>query len=117
MVHHGYSRCPHFRGTKQAHIVQLICLLVGSLVETKVHEVTTDLKGQESLDFDAMLLVSSTAVAYPEQYRACLQDWLSRSQDRDLQGEVLDFVTPVKTIHHNMVCDIECCNYALVELN
>ena len=29
----------------------------------------------------------------------------------------MDFITPTKSIHHNMVSDIECCTYAQDELN
>ena len=92
-------------------------LLVRDLVETKVREVNTGLKGQEPLDFDPMLLVSSTAVAYPEQYWSNLQNWSSLSSEIDLQGEVLDFVTPILSIHYNEVCTVECCNCSQSDLN
>ena len=66
VVHYGYARCPHCKGTKGDHLVQLIRRLVSSLVGSNVPEVTP--KGQETLDFDPMLFVAGTAVAYPEQY-------------------------------------------------
>ena len=87
VVPYGYTRCPHCQSSKQVHKLQLVCLLAASLMETKVPEVASDLKGQESLDFDATLFVSSTAAAYPELYKACLQDWISHSQEQDLQEE------------------------------
>ena len=108
----GIQGAPTARLQKQVHIVQLVHLLAACLMKTKVPEVAADLKGQESLDFDATLFVSSTAEAYPELYKACLQDWISHSQEQYLQGEVLNFITPIKTVHHNLICDIECCNHA-----
>ena len=69
-------------------------------MEFNVPEVKADLKGQDPVDFDATLFVSSTTPASLELYKACLQDWTSHSWEIDLSGEVLYLITPVKSMHY-----------------
>ena len=60
--------------------------------------------------------MSGAAGAYPQIYASCLEDWTSQTQERDLTGEVLSFITPVQSAHYNRECDIPCSNYAQTEL-
>ena len=81
-------------------MVKLVRSLATSLMESNVPEVKADLMGQDPVDFDATLFVSSTAAAYLELYKACLQDWTSHSWEQDLSGEVLPSITPINSMHY-----------------
>ena len=115
VVPYCYARCPHCKGTKGEHLVQLIRRLVSSLVESNVPEVGP--KEQETLEFDPMLFVAATAVGYPELYQSTLKDWSDLCPNRDLSGEVFNFITPIFSVHRNEVCTIECSNRSLADLN
>ena len=57
------------------------------------------------------------AAAYPELYQSCLANWVVKSQDKDLVGEVIAFITPVSSMHFNRSCEVECSNYGQSELS
>ena len=85
-------------------------------MESNVPEVNAP-KEQETLEFDPMLFVAATAVAYPELFKSTLQDWSDLCPNRDLTGEVFNFITPNFSVHRNEVCTIECSNRSLADLN
>ena len=98
------------------HIVKLVWRLAVSLMGANVPEVKVNLKEQDPIDFDATLFVSNVTAAYPEQFKSCLEDWSSHSQERDLVGEVIPLITHVKSAHYNNGCNVDCSNCARDEL-
>ena len=40
-----------------------------------------------------------------------------RTQANDLLGEVLPYITPVKSMHNNRCCEAECSNYGQSEIS
>ena len=61
--------------------------------------------------------MAGAATAYPELYQSCLTDWMVKSQDNDLIGEVISYITPVKSMHFNRCCEVECSNYRQSEIS
>ena len=41
---------------------------------------------------------------------------MAKSQDKDLVGEVIAYITPVLSMHFNRSCEVECSNYGQSEL-
>ena len=80
-------------------------------------EVKSDPSARDPIDFDPHLFVSGTATAYPELYRETLKVWMDKTQDSDLSGEVLSLITPVKSMHFNRVCDLNCSNFGQSEMS
>ena len=108
IVPHIYSRCPHCKAPKANHIIQLVKELATTLVGTNVLEVQEDPGARTPLDFDAQLFISAMAAAYPEMYRDSIKEWSDKTQASDLSGEVIDFITPIKTLHFNKTCNLDC---------
>ena len=108
IVPHIYTRCPHCKAPKANLIIQLVKELATTLVGTNVLEVQEDPGARNPLDFDARLFVSAMAAAYPELYRDSIKEWTEKTQASDLSGEVNDFITPVKTLHFNKACNLDC---------
>ena len=110
IVPHLYQRCPHCKAPKANHVIQLVKELATALVGTNVLEVQADPGARTLLNFDARLFISATAAAYPELFRTTIKDWSEKTQASDLSGEVIEFITPVKSLHFNKVCNLECSN-------
>ena len=108
IVPHIYSRCPHCKAPKANHIIQLVKELATTLVGTNVLEVQEDPGARTPLDFDARLFISAMAAAYPEMYRDSIKEWSDKTQASDLSGEVIDFITPIKILHFNQKCNLDC---------
>ena len=108
IVPHIYSRCPHCEAPKANHIIQLMKELATTLVGTNVLEVQEDPGARTPLDFDARLFISAMAAAYPEMYRDSIKEWSDKTQASDLSGEVIDFITPIKTSHFDKTCNLDC---------
>ena len=101
LVHHSYKVCPHCHGPKTDHLVGLLVRVATGLVGADVPEAKIELKARAPQDFDARLFVSGAASAYPQIFSSCLEDWTSRTQEKDLTGEVLSFITPAQMAHYN----------------
>ena len=114
---HPYIVCPQCKEPKKDHVVHLVRELAKSLVGTDVPEVKFDLKERVPVEFDARLFVSGAATAYPDLYQATLSDWIVKTQANDLLGEVLPYITPVKSMHFNRCCEVECSNYGTSEIS
>ena len=99
IIPHLYAVCPHCKWPRKDHISRLVRELAKSLVGTNVPEVKFNLKERVPVDFDARLFVAGAATAYPELYQSCLAEWMVKSQDKDLIGEVILYITPVKSMH------------------
>ena len=110
IVPHLYQRCPHCKAPKANHIIQLVTELATALVGTNVLEVQEDPGARTPLNFDARLFISATAAAYPELFRNTIKDWSEKTQASDLCGEVIDCITPVKSLHFNKSCNLDCSN-------
>ena len=117
IVPHIYTRCPHCKAPKANHIIQLVKELATTLVGTNVLEVQEDPGARTPLDFDARLFISAMAAAYPELYRDSIKEWTKKTQASDLSGEVISLITPIKSLHFNRVCDLNCSNYGQSELS
>ena len=63
------------------------------------------------------MFVSGAATAYPQLYQDTLQEWMEKTQASDLCGEVISFITPVKSMHFNRCCELSCSNYGQSEIS
>ena len=117
IVPHLYDVCPHCKTPKKDHLIHLVRELAKSLMGSDVPEVKVNPKARDPIDFDARLFVSGAATAYPQLYQATLQDWMVKTQASDLCGEVIAFITPVKSMHFNRCCELSCSNYGQSEIS
>ena len=117
IVPYLYSRCPHCKAPKAEHISHLVKELATTLVGTNVLEVQEDPGARTPLDFDARLFISAMAAAYPQLFRDSIKEWTEKTQASDLSGEVINLITPVKTLHFNRVCSLDCSNNGQSELS
>ena len=42
---------------------------------------------------------------------------MDKNQASDLSGEVISLITPIKSMHFNRVCDLNCSNYGQSEIS
>ena len=117
IVPHLYEVCPHCKTPKKDHLIHLVREPAKSLVGSDVPEVKVDLAAWDPINFDARLFVSGAATAYPQLYQVTLEEWMVKTQASDLYGEVISFITSVKSMHFNRCCELSCSNYRQSEIS
>ena len=117
IVPHVYQLCPHCNGTKQTHIARLVTDLATALYKSNVLEVKTASVARTEFNFDARLFISAMAAAYPEMYNNTMRIWADKTQASNISGEVISFITPVKSLHFNKSCNLDCSDNGQSNLN
>ena len=117
IVPYMYQRCPHCAEPKIQHIAKLVTDLAKALVGSNVLEVQVDSGARTPFNFDARMFISAMAAAYPEMYKTTMQNWADKTQASDICGEVINFITPVKALHFNKSCNLDCSDNGQSNLN